>query len=151
MQISYQVESFKDLRDEIDDLWLSHYKEIARHQDKIALSPDYDRYMELDQAGVLHIVTARDESKLVGYFFSFVMPNLHYKEHLMSMNDLLYILPSHRKGRIGTKMLQYAEETLKEMGVTKMMINVKLANDFGVLLERLGYVAIERIYERMLI
>lgn len=151
MQISYQVESFKDLRDEIDDLWLSHYKEIARHQDKIALSPDYDRYMELDRLGLLHFVTARDVSKLVGYFVSLVAPSLHYKDHLMSMNDLLYVLPSHRKGMVGTNMIKYAVDSLKDKGVSRVLINVKMANDFGVLLERLGFVPMERIYEKMLI
>jgi hypothetical protein len=62
----------------------------------------------------------------------------------------VFILKNYRKGTIAARMFKFAETTLKEKGVTKMHINVKLANDFGSLLERLGYVPIERIYEKML-
>ena len=151
MDISYQVESFKNVRDEIDPLWEAHYKEIARHQDKVALSPDYDRYFKIDKAGMLHIVTTRDAGKLVGYFICFVMPNIHFKEHTMASNDLIYLSPSHRKGTVAASMIKFAEKTLEKRGISRLLVNMKLANDFGVLMERLGYVAMERIYEKMFI
>ena len=151
MNITYQIEQFSRLIGELKPLLQSHYEEIARHRDKIALNPDYDKYRELDRMGYLHGVTARDEGKLVGYFLSFVVPHLHYKDHVMSTNDVVFVSKEYRKGTVGARLFKFGEETLREKGVAKMHVNVKLANDFGSLLERLGYVAIERIYEKMLI
>lgn len=151
MNITYQIESFGGLINEIKPLLQSHYEEIARHRGKIALNPDYDKYRELDRMGFLHGVTVRNEGKLIGYFLSFVIPHLHYKDHIFSSNDVVFVSKEYRKGTIAAKMFKFAEATLKEKGVTKMHVNVKLANDFGSLLERLGYVPIERIYEKILI
>lgn len=151
MSTVYQIETVRSLFGEIEPLLESHYTEIARHKDKIALNPDWDRYFHLDDAGAVHCVTARSDGKLIGYFISFVLPHIHYKDHLMSMNDILYISPEHRKGTTAFKMFQYAEKTLRDKGVTKIHVNTKIANDFSPLLERLGYVEIERIFEKMLI
>jgi GNAT superfamily N-acetyltransferase len=151
MGISYQVEAVTNLIEEIKPLLQSHYEEIARHKDKIKLNPDYDKYIELDRIGLVHVVTARDEGSLVGYFISFVISHLHYKDHIMSTNDILYISPSHRKGTTALKLIRFTESTLKSRGVTKILINMKLAHDFSSLLERMGYVEIERVYEKMLI
>lgn len=150
MSIAYQIEPFSQLIEELKPLLQSHYEEIARHRDKIALNPDYDKYRELDRMGFLHGVTVRDDGKLVGYFLSFVTPHLHYKNHIFSSNDVVFISKDYRRGTIAARMFKFAETTLKEKGVTKMHVNVKLANDFGSLLERLGYMPIERIYEKML-
>jgi GNAT superfamily N-acetyltransferase len=151
MNISYQVEAFKDIRKEIGPLWEAHYKEIARHQDRIALSPDYDRYERIDEAGAMCFVTARDNGVLVGYFVCFIMPNLHFKDHVMASNDLIYLYPSHRKGYTAAKMIRYMEKVLKEKGVSRLLVNVKTANDFGILMDREGYTVIEHIYEKMFV
>ena len=150
MTITYQVEPFSRLIEELKPLLQSHYEEIARHKDKIALNPDYDKYRVLDRMGFLHGVTVRDDGKLVGYFLSFVTPHLHYKDHVMSSNDVVFISKPYRKGTIAARMFKFAEKTLREKGVAKMIVNVKIANDFGSLLDRLGYIPIERIYEKML-
>jgi len=148
--ITYSVEKLSDIFDELKPLLQCHYEEIARHKDVIKLNPDYDKYKVMDNAGYLHTVTARDGGKLIGYFVSFVMPHLHYKDCIMSVNDVLFIEKNYRKGFVAMRMFKFAERTLKERGVLKIHINMKIAHDFGILLERIGYVEIERIYEKML-
>lgn len=151
MSVTYQVEPASALIEEIKPLLEAHYEEIARHKNKIALNPDYERYAELDRLGMVHAVTVRDSGKLVGYYISFVVPHLHYKDHLMSLNDIVYLSPVYRKGFTAIRMFKFAEHNLRGKGVTKIHINMKLAHDFGPVLERIGYVEIERIYEKMLI
>ena len=151
MPITYAVERATDIIEEIKPLLQEHYEEIARHQDKIKLNPNYDTYRSMDEAGLLHVITVRDDGVLVGYFICVVMPNLHYQDCLCAVNDILFVGKPYRKGLLAFKMLKYAEKTLRERGVDKVLINMKLAHDFGPLLERLGYVEIERVFEKMFI
>ena len=148
--MNYQVERFAEVIDEIKPLLTAHWLEIARHKDKIALNPDYEKYRLLDEGGMLHVVTVRKETKLVGYFVTFVVPHIHYKDHTMATNDILYVDPDYRGGTAAFKMFKYAETTLKDMGVTKLTVNMKSAHEFGSLLEHMGYKEIEKVYELML-
>jgi len=149
MAVKYAVENATDIIEEIKPLLQSHYEEIARNKDKIKLNPNYDIYRSMDTAGLLHVVTVRDNEVLAGYFICVIMPNLHYQDCIVATNDILFISKPYRKGSLAMKMLKYAEKTLKERGADRIVINMKLAHDFGVLLERLGYVEIERVYEKM--
>ena len=148
--MNYKVESFADVIDEIKPLLTAHWLEIARHKDVIALNPDYEKYRLLDEGGMLHVVTVRKEDKLVGYFVTFVAPHLHYKDHIMATNDILYVDPDYRGGTTAFKMFKYAEKTLKDRGVEKIIINMKIAHEFGSLLDHMGYREIEKVYELML-
>ena len=148
--ITYQVESLIAARAEFDGLFKLHWAEIARHQDEIKLNIDYDTYQKLEVAGVLHIATARDDGKLVGYIASMVCPNLHYSDHLMANNDVLYIHPVYRSGSTFVKLLRFTEKYLKELGVVNFYVHMKLSHDFSKLLERYGYTEIERNFEKQL-
>lgn len=149
--ILFQVEKATALIEEIKPLLRMHYEEIARHRDKIALNPDYEKYAILDGLGMVHTVTARKGGVLIGYFNALVAPHAHSKDHLMALNDIIYILPEYRKGFTAARLFRFAEETLRERGVMSMHISVNLNHDFGLVLERLGFMETERIYEKMLI
>ena len=152
MNMEYAVERCsKEVIEEMKPLLEAHYEEIARNQDKIKLNPDYDLYAKLDELGMLHGVSARADGELIGYFLSIVGPNMHYKDHLMAKNDIMFIRKDYRNGLTPVRLLKYAEETLKARGVSVMYLNVKLAHDFGRLMEYLGWVETERIYEKILI
>lgn len=148
--VKYKEEAIDEVIEDIKPLIEKHYMEIARHQDKIALNPDYDKYVELYNKGALHIVTARVEGRLVGYTIHFLAPHLHYRDHLMAMNDILYVLPEYRGGIVAARLFKFAEVSMKQKGVTKIHIHMKTEHDFSRLLKGLGYVEIEKIYERML-
>ena len=65
--LTYQEEYFIDVMGECGDLIVSHWKDIALDQDDIKLNPDWDKYRDLADAGVLKITTAREKGNLVGY------------------------------------------------------------------------------------
>lgn len=149
--ITLQLESFVDAYDEFLPLLELHWSEIARDKENIKLNVDVDGYRRLEELGILHVATARDEGCLIGYMISFVSPNLHYKDWLMANNDVLFIHPDHRGNGTFVRLLRFVEQDLRNMGVVNLYIHMKLAHDFGALLEKFGYYEIERVHEKKLI
>lgn len=148
MTVEYKIESVTDCLEEIKPLLEDHYKEVAMYQDKILLNPDYEQYIELDAAGMVHLVTARDEGTLIGYFISFILPHMHYQDHKYAVNDILFIEESYRKAEVGLKLFQFVEEALKEEGVSVIIIHMKTAIPFDSLCLGLGYDYAERNYSK---
>lgn len=148
--ITFQEESFSRARKDFEPLLDLHWNEIARHQDEIKLNVNYEGYKALEDAKLLHCVTARDDGKLVGYVISMLSLSLHYKDHLFAVNDVLFIHPDYRKGGTFVRMLKFTERKLQQANVKNFYIHMKLAYDFSALLERYGYTEIERNFEKQL-
>jgi len=146
--IEYGNESFMECKGELMPLFEQHYEEIALNKDKIALNPNWDGYNALDQSGLLQTYTVRSDGKLCGYFVVLLIGGLHYKDHIFAANDLIYIDPTERKGFTAWRLLRYAEQDLKERGVSAMHVNVKKHKPFDKLLLRLGYTHIENLYSK---
>lgn len=144
--ITFQEEALVDCLEEMKPLFEDHWDEIAIHKDKIKLSPDYDQYLRLDCIGILHTVTARDDDKIIGYFITFVMPNLHYKDNLFANNDILFIHPDYRKGSVGYKMIKYALGSLRELGVDVIQMHEKTQHSFKPLMDKIGFKHTENTY-----
>ncbi len=148
--INLASEKYSDVIEEIKPLLHNHWLEIARHRETIPLNPNYEKYVELEKVGALHIATLRDDGKLKGYCISFIQPHLHYMDCLMALNDILFIDKEYRRGTNAIRLIKFTEQALKEVGVMKSHITMKIAHDFGPVLERMGYTAIEKVYEKML-
>jgi GNAT superfamily N-acetyltransferase len=144
----FKVERYADVIAEAIPLLSYHWEEIAMFKDKIKLCPAFDKYEEIDKAGGLHIITARVGGRLIGYHVAFVTPHPHYKNNLMSLTDIFFILPEHRKGLLGFRFFQFIEHEMRKLGVTKMMAGTKLNRDLGILFERLGWEPTDRMYSK---
>ena len=148
--ITFQVERVTDVLDEIKPLLVEHWEEIALYKDQFPLNPDYEKYKVLDAAGVAHVVTARADGALIGYYISFIMPHLHYQDCIIAMNDILFIKKEYRHGRVGMKIISFAEQELIKRGVHRMIIHVKTQHDFSPLLVHMGFNETERNWEKLL-
>lgn len=146
--ITLQREPFKDLINDIKPLIERHWKEIA-HYDDIPLDPDYEKYIELDELGVLRCFTARS-SELVGYIFYLVHYNPHYKSSLQAVQDILYVTPSSRGAFLGIKILRFANNELRNEGVQVEYQHIKAKHNFGPMLEREGYELVDLVYAKRL-
>ena len=147
--ITYGVESLKDCLDEMKPLLEKHWEEIAHHKDKIKLNPNYEQYLSMEEMGLVHTCTVRDEGKLIGYFVSFIVPNLHYQDHLWAMNDILFLEPAYRgDGRTAFQLLSFAEEMLIELGVSVIQLHMKIDFPFEPLAEACGYKKVEYNYSK---
>ena len=147
--ITYQGERAVDIWDEIQDLLQAHYEEIAHYQD-IPLVPDKEAYLTAEAQNQLRIYTVRDITTLVGYAVFFVRPNIHYSTSLQAMQDILFVLPAYRKGRVGIRLIQHAERALRAEGVQAVYHHVKRTNQVGRLLMRMGYELIDEVYAKRL-
>ena len=147
---TYQVEKMEDVIEEIKPLLELHYKEIALNKDVIALNPDYDKYLMLEELGMLHIVTVRDEGVLIAYYVSFVHHNIHYKDHIFAVNDIMYVANAYRGSTVAYRMLSYAEKELKKLGVSVMSVHMKADFPFERLCEKRGMKKAEYLYTKFI-
>lgn len=145
--MKYASEYFTDVIEEIKPLLKRHWHEIALNKDKIPFDPDYDKYEELEEKGILDIFTARDdEGVLCGYCITFTMPHLHYKTTITSSVDILFVTPEHRGKMTGVRLMAFTENSLKEQGTAFLLHHVKPAHDFSPILIRQGYAQQELIF-----
>ena len=148
--ITFAVEDWFAVKDEMSHLWPDHWQEVAVNKDAIHLDPDFDTYATFANSGMLHIVVARKEGEIVGYHFSVVRPHLHYRRSLSAFTDIYYIAPKHRTGRTPMRLFQFVEQTLKSRGVQKMFTGTKLSLDAGPLFEHMGWTETERLFVKMI-
>lgn len=133
---------------EAKPLLASHYAEIA-HFKQIPLDPDYDQYLELEKIGMTRCFVARNKNgDMIGYAVYFCRHNLHYKSSLQAVQDILYMSPEYR-GR-GALFIMWCDERLKSEGVQVVYHHVKVAHDFSPMLEKIGYVFVDKIMGRVL-
>lgn len=148
--ITYQVEVFTDIIDEIKDLIPLHWDEVACNKDVIKLDPDWEQYKLLVALGKIHMVTVRDDKKLVGYFITVITNDLHYRTVVTATTDIFFLLKEYRKGFAGYKLFKILEDTLKCKGVTKIHTGCKVSLDISPMLYRLGYKEIEKTFSKLL-
>ena len=149
MTTKFQMETYGQLRKEAEALTLAeeHFDEVA--PGSVPLCLNHQQFEWMDANNVLHIVTARDEGKLVGYHFTICKTHLH-RNVLAGYVDAFYISPEHRNGRVGMRLMQYAEDTLKRRGVQWIYSGSKHVKDVGRLMEHLGYAPIETVYLKVI-
>lgn len=140
----------QNLLSEMAPLLREHWLEIA-HSHDIPLEPDYATYLELQSQGKLKVFVARSAScELIGYAVYYVTHNFHYSSSLQAQQDVLFVRKECRKGSVGTRLIRFADEALRKMGVQVVLQHVKVAHNFGPLLERMGYEAVDIIYRKRL-
>jgi GNAT superfamily N-acetyltransferase len=147
--LTYQRETLGQAKTDGEPLLRRHWQEIAHHLD-IPYAPQWATYEVLEKVGKLRIYTARLDGKLIGYCVFVVSHNIHYGTSLEANEDVLFVAPEQRKGRVGIKLIEFCDMALKFEGVQLVKRHVKLAHNFGPLLERLGYEPIDQIYGRRL-
>lgn len=147
---TFQREDVRTLWPELTPLLQKHWREIAHYQD-IPLNVDFETYERLEGDGSLRVFTARSkEWELIGYAIYFLRHNLHYLGSFQALQDVLFLLPEHRKTRIGSQLIDWADERLRDDGVQVVIHHVKAAHNFGPLLERKGYELQDLIYTKRL-
>tara|TARA_R110000822_G_scaffold310366_1_gene442849 strand:+ start:1486 stop:1950 length:465 start_codon:yes stop_codon:yes gene_type:complete len=143
-------ECLSNVKEEIKPLLHKHWELVALNQGAIKLNPDWERYAELDAAGILRIFTARDNGQLVGYCVLLVSQSLHYKDHIFAVNDVVFVLPDSRAGATGYHLIKFAEDHCRQSGASLMNINTKVHIPFDGLMQGMNFELTERIYSKYL-
>lgn len=137
----------RELIEEMVPLIKSHWEEITHYPD-IPLEPNYEVYYQAQAAGSIRVYTVRQHGKLVGYSIFIVTPSLHSIHSLQAKQDALFIEKESRG--YGGIFIGWCDQMLKVEGVEVTFHHVSLAHNFGAVLERLGYQAIETVYTKRL-
>jgi GNAT superfamily N-acetyltransferase len=147
--IIYEDVNGVDFIDEFMQVLPAHYEELCVTK-QFPFDPDWDMYKTMANAGMLRTITVRNDGELIGYMAFFIQPNPHYKSCKCAYEDVYYIKPEYRKGRVGIKMFQYAEQCLKRIGVNRMIIHTKVHLDNSRLLEYLGYNITDKLFTKVI-
>lgn len=134
---------------EMEILFSLHYEELCVTKD-FPLVPDYDAYKKLADAEMLRCITVRADDEVIGYAIFIIQPHLHYMTCKTAFEDIYYIRPDFRKGRVGIRLFKYAEEVLKGIGVNRIIMHTKIHMDNSKLFEYLGYKLTDKLFTKIL-
>ena len=148
MIIYEDVDGFKFV-DEFEKLFPEHYEELCVTKE-FPYEPDYPAYKRMAEAGMLRCITCRNDEQLIGYIIFIVTPHLHYKSCMTAIEDLYFVTKEFRKGRVGLKLFQYAEQVLKDRGVKRIVMHTKVHLDNTRLFEYLGYKWTDKVFSKIL-
>jgi len=150
--ITIHTENWKAIDQEIEEIAPLHWKELALDQLLFKPDLDHERYLAMDAAGAMHVVTARDGLKLVGYIICFVMPHFHYKSSgLTALADMYYILHEYRKGGLGLRMFKEMERGLRARGVIRAHMSCKVHEDHTRLFQGMGWKLTDLTFSKLLV
>lgn len=147
--VRFNRERVADAIGEVDALMRAHWDEVGFYRD-LPIDPDFAKYALLERQGTLRLYTARMGIVLVGYATYLIGTALHYRNVITAQQATLFLHPSYRRGSTGLKFIAYTERMLAAEGVQVIAQHVKLARDFGALLERRGYALQDLIYTKRL-
>lgn len=133
---------------EMQELFPMHYDELCVTKE-FPLEPNWTAYNFFAEHNMLRVITVRADGELVGYMVFVVQPHLHYKSCLTASEDIYYLRPDMRQGRIGLKMFKYAEEALRRIGVQRIVIHTKVHMDNSRLLEYLDYKLTDKLFSKI--
>lgn len=137
MQIS--EESWRVIVDEAWPLLEAHREELATNKGLMVLSPNRDAYEDIEQHGSLLCLVARAASgQITGYSVCMLGRHLHY-DMVYAHNDVLYVDPAHRKGRLGLRLINETEARAKARGAQFIIWHAKPDTALAALMPRLGY------------
>lgn len=165
--ITYQVESFSDIWEEIQEILNIHFEEIEYANLIGNMNIKQDWYELLCSNDSLLIATARHNNKLnveaynpngeghqnnniIAYASYIIFPSMHNQEKIMAENDAYFLLPEYRKGFEGYNFLKFAEKELMKKGVNIVTQKVKVNNDCSSIFKRMKYTCNEHLYVKEL-
>lgn len=151
MTVTYHIERFADVYNEMYPLLVEHYDEISQHKEQgFPLDPQAGVYQAREESGNLLMVIARDSGRIIGYFVAIIAPALHYQSCLTCSPDIFYVQHEYRRGGAALGMFQFVEKELRRRGVKAWMVGSKVAHDVTKLFEHLGMVPFEVTYVKWL-
>jgi GNAT superfamily N-acetyltransferase len=147
----FQREEWRTALAELRPLFARLWDDVAIDKERFIAECDEEKYAKLDEQKILHLVTAREEAKLAGFFLCFVWPNAHYLgAGDMAFTDMYYVLPAYRKANVGIRLFAFMEETLRERGVVKFYTSHKLHRDRSAMMKLLGFKATDIVYSKVI-
>lgn len=105
----------------------------------------HEMYKKLEANGVLFIVRARDDDKLLGCINILIYVSPHYSLKLAQI-DLVYLDKEYRETSAGLRMIKEAEAIAQEQGAYGISFNAHVHTSLEDLLNLKKYTLTHKIY-----
>lgn len=144
-----QVEEGFEVLAECIELGHEQFKEVVGDKGEVKWNLDLKMLKLVCDAGLIHLVTARDEqNEIVAYFCNLI--NLDLFTGVYKARELaIFVKPDHRKGGLFKKMLDEMEELLICNGVKAQQLVFQKGHNEAMPL-KYGYTPLEVAYEKFL-
>ncbi len=142
----FSEENYADIIEELKDLYLVMEDEVVDCPYKADVN--HDQLIDMQESGLLQIITARKDNDLVGFHITMITNDLFYKDKKTAYVLYYFLLKQHRGGGRGLKMFEYAENLFKENKVSRTFMSRKIHIKNEKLFNALGYNQIEANYEK---
>lgn len=150
---SYRIycAAVKDALVQLRKVHEEHWHETEHYRHGIPYNPDYARVVDMDQQGraLLVVVEHEKTGELVGNYGLYLSRSVH-TQTLIATEDTLFISKPHRRGRLAIELMRYAEAVLVSLGVRELEVSVKLTNNVGPMIERMGFTPTGKQYVKLL-
>lgn len=146
MSLVFSVEAYSDAIEGMRLLYPAHWAEVAHDTDSLPLDVNYERYLQLESARMLHVAVARQDGHLVGYHIFVIRAPQHYKSTVTAFSDATYLKPACRLGFNGVRFLRFAADSTRGAGAKGVYMSSTARKPFGKILEWLGFAETERIF-----
>ena len=129
--ITVQIDSFQHSMPELREIFISHHRELGLLKWMMPLDPQYDEYVRREATGILFLVTARRDGKIVGYYIAQAAPGFHYRSTLTGTMDICYVVPEERNRGLVLPLFRHTEQELRRRGVKVWYSGYKTENPMG--------------------
>lgn len=127
----------------------AHWNEVGANRDILKLNPDHNRYIQAERLGILHLLTARDGHKMVGYFAMVTMSHPRDKSVTIGAQEFIYADPAYRRHQLGPMLEDEALDHLDKLGINMAVFREKEGRS-GAHLRRRGFEPIETTFVKFL-
>jgi GNAT superfamily N-acetyltransferase len=101
------------LDDGLPELVRQHHAEVGVFKREMPLDVDWDGYYQDERNGILRVLGARIDEKLVGYSsFCIFKGHRHYRSTPHALNDGIFVLKRHRHTGIGVELIDKGERDI---------------------------------------
>lgn len=148
MSLSYTIELLRDTLDEMIPLLRVHFEEVQDNLSAFPFNPDYERYLQMEQLGMLHVACVRDQGVLIGYGVYLLTEHIHSRGVNCASNSAFYVKPEYRHTGVSHQLIVFAEGYLKTCGASLIVYGMKCGKTYESLCRTAGYTPMELHYSK---
>ena len=104
-----------------------------------------DSYRELEMRGLLHVLSASHETRLIG-FLTLLAPVLPHYGVAVAVSESFFVARAHRGTGAGLKLLRAAEDLARRLGSPGLLVSAPFEGDLFRVLPRVGYAETSRVF-----
>ncbi len=145
--LNFNVEKYEDITEDLDRLFSIAVSEIV-NDCPFKAEVDHEQFIQMDDIGLLQMVTARKNGELVGFHASTITNDIFYKGKKTAYVLMYFLTKEHRGNGAGFYMFKCADDLFKEKKIDRSFMSRKIHIDNEKMFTKLGYTKIESNYEK---